>query len=74
MLDFISYSHAKSETQAILRLRISTEDPIEIDAFVGAFTSLAEEYRRDIKENYPDASDDARIFVKEIRKNALKLT
>jgi len=72
MLDFISYSQVMSETQAILRLRIQTEEPVEIDAFVGAFTSLAEEYRRDIRENYPDADTDARIYVKEVRKKCIE--
>lgn len=72
MLDFVTYTRAMSETQAILRLRIQTEDPVEIDAFVGAFTSLAEEYRRDIKENYPDVDPDARIFVKEVRKKCIE--
>ena len=55
MLDFISYNRAMSEAPAILRLRIQTQEPVEIDAFVGAFTSLAEEYRREIRENHPDA-------------------
>ena len=51
MLHSISYNRAMSEAAAVLPLRIQTEEPVEIDAFVGAFTSLAEEYRRDIREN-----------------------
>ena len=42
MLGFISYSHAMSASQAIIRLRISTEEPVEIDPFVGAFTPFAD--------------------------------
>lgn len=72
MLDFISYNRAMSEAPAVLHLRIQTVDPVEIDAFVGAFTSLAEEYRRDIRENYPDADPEARIFVKEVRKKCIE--
>lgn len=72
MLDFISYNRAMSEAPAVLRLRIQTEEPVEIGAFVGAFTSLAEEYRRDIRENYPDADPEARIFVKEVRKKCIE--
>ncbi len=72
MLKFISYSQAMREAPVILRLRIQTEEPVEIDAFVGAFTSLAEEYRRDIRENYPDADPEARIFVKEVRKKCIE--
>jgi hypothetical protein len=68
----LTYGHFMSDAKAILRLRISTEEPVEIDAFVGAFTSLAEEYRREIRENYPDADGDARIFVKEVRKKCIE--
>ncbi len=72
MLNIVSYNQAMSDSNAILRLRIQTEEPVEIDAFVGAFTSLAEEYRRDIRENYPDADGDARIYVKEVRKKCIE--
>ena len=60
------------EKEIILTLRIDTTEPIEIDAFVGAFTSLAEEYRREVRANQPDANNDARIFVKEIRKGSIE--
>lgn len=56
----------------ILTLRISTEKPIEIDAFVGAFTSLAVEYRRDISANHPNLDHNAKIFVKEVRKGSIE--
>ncbi|PTW63441.1 hypothetical protein C8N35_1011494 [Breoghania corrubedonensis] len=55
---------------AILTLKIETEEPIELDAFVGAFTSIAEEYRRSIREYHPDIEGDSRIYVKEIRKGS----
>lgn len=61
-----------SKAKAILRLRIQTEEPVEISAFVGAFTSLAEEYRSDIRDNYPDVDSEARIFVKEVRKKCIE--
>ena len=57
-------------SQAILTLRIDTENPIELDSFVGAFTSLAEEYRREMRSQFPDIVSDARILVKEIRKGS----
>jgi len=72
MLDFVSYTQAMTEAPAILRLRIQTEEPVEIDAFVGAFTSLAEEYRREIRDNHPDVDPEARIFVKEVRKKCIE--
>ena len=70
MSDFLTYPEAMSDSQAILTLRIDTEKPIELDSFVGAFTSLAEEYRREMRSQFPDIDGDARIFVKEIRKGS----
>ena len=70
MSDFLSYPQAMSDSQAILTLRIDTEKPIELDSFVGAFTSLAEEYRREMRSQFPDIDSDARIFVKDIRKGS----
>lgn len=72
MKDFVNYADIMQSTDAILRLRIQTEQPVEIDAFVGAFTSLAEEYRRTIKQDFPDADGDAKIFVKEVRKKCIE--
>ena len=71
MKDSVTYSHLMMDAQAILTLRIDTSEPIEISAFVGAFTSLAEEYRRDIRANYPDVDDEARIYVREVRKGSI---
>lgn len=67
MLASLSYAGAMAHAQAVLALRIDTKDPIEISDFVGAFTSLAEEYRRQIRQEYPDASEESRIYVKEVR-------
>ena len=65
-----TYEQAMSDSEAILTLRIDTKDPIELDSFVGAFTSLATEYRREMRAQFPDVDSDARIFVKEIRKGS----
>lgn len=59
-----------TQTDTFFTLTINAEQPIELDAFVGAFTSIAEELRRDIRLNHPDADGDARIFVREIRKGS----
>lgn len=72
MKDFVTYSDIMTDAKAILTLRIDTSEPVEISAFVGAFTSLAEEYRRDVRVNHPDADDDARIYVKEVRKGSVE--
>lgn len=59
-----------SKDNPILTLRIDTKNPIEISEFVGAFTSLAEEYRRTLSAEFPDIDPDAKIYVKEVRKGS----
>ncbi len=57
-------------TPVVLTLKIDNSQPIELSDFVGAFTSLAREYRSQIRDN-PDYEDDAQIFVKEVRKGSI---
>lgn len=56
---------------AFLRLRISTVEPMELHAFVGLFTSLAEEYSRSVHQNNPEIEGQSKIFVKEIRQGSI---
>ena len=72
MLDNAVYTISMEENQATLTLRIDTSQPIEIDAFVGAFTSLAEEYRREIRSKHPEVNSEAKIFVKEVRQGSFE--
>ena len=46
MPDIPTYDDAMRKADAILTLRIDTSQPVELAAFVGMFTSLAEEYHR----------------------------
>jgi hypothetical protein len=48
-------------------LTLDTKEPIELGAFVGAFTSLANEYDRYIRATEPDLAGEADMFVNEIR-------
>ncbi|WP_170404347.1 hypothetical protein [Ruegeria arenilitoris] len=57
-------------TPVVLTLKIDNSQPIELSDFVGAFTSLAREYRTQIRDN-PDYEDDAQIYVKEVRKGSI---
>lgn len=54
----------------VLTLKIDNSQPIELNDFVGAFTSLAREYRAQVRGN-PEFEDDAEIFVKEVRKGSI---
>nr|WP_321445514.1 hypothetical protein [uncultured Cohaesibacter sp.] len=58
--------------QPQLTLRIETEDPIELRAFVGAFTSLASEFERQIKDLVPDGRSEGQIYVREVRKGSIE--
>lgn len=58
------------DTSVVLTLKIDNSQPIELSSFVGAFTSLARQYRAQIRSN-PDYEDDAEIFVKEVRKGSI---
>lgn len=60
-----------ADASAFLTLRIDTQDPIELGDFVGAFTSLAEEYQRQIQEHYKDLGENAHIYVKQVREGSI---
>ena len=53
--------------QPFIRLKLDTDQPIELGEFVGAFTALAAEYDRYIRSNRPDADPAATLFVKDVR-------
>lgn len=52
-------------------LTLDTKEPIELGAFVGAFTSLANEYDRYIRATEPDLAGEADMFVQEIRSGSI---
>ena len=55
---------------AVITLYINNSKPIELGAFVNAFTSLANEYRRSLAAN-DEFENDADIFIKEIRPGSI---
>lgn len=57
--------------QAILTLTISNSQPILLEDFVHAFTSLAEDYRSGVSANDKFISEDAEIYIKEIRSGSI---
>jgi hypothetical protein len=54
-----------------LILKIEAKEPIELGAFVGAFTSLGNEYERYIKQTNPDLSGEADMYVQEVRQGSI---
>ena len=60
---------ARQEPHIVLTL--DTKEPIELGAFVGAFTSLGNEYERFIKQTNPDLVGEADMFVREVRAGSI---
>lgn len=63
----LSYSQAMGEQKSFLTLRIDTDEPVELRDFVGAFTSLGNEFERYVKDAHPEARADPRMYVREVR-------
>ena len=57
--------------QAIIQVRLETTEPIELRDFIGAFASIGSEYARFIKRDHPDLSDDARMYVSQVRQGSI---
>ncbi|MCK9552253.1 hypothetical protein [Aquamicrobium sp.] len=62
-----SYSALMGEQKAHLTLKLDTDEPIELGDFVGAFTSIANEFDRYVSETYPGVKADTRMYVREVR-------
>jgi|SRR5581483_722671 len=57
--------------QAYIVLRLQTKNPIEIGDFVSEFTSVASQYDKFIRDQYPDFTSQAHIFVKQIKRGSI---
>lgn len=65
-----TYNELMEKSKHFLTLTIDTEEPIELGDFVGAFTALAGEYQRFAKKHSDLISEDATVFVSEVRKGS----
>ena len=61
----------EEEWIAHIVLTLDTERPIEIDDFVAAFTSIAGQYRKFVRANYPDIMSETDIYVSEVRPGSI---
>lgn len=62
-----SYRAAMEAYPAHIILKLDTNEPIELGDFVGAFTSLANEFERFMKAEHPDLAATAQIYVREVK-------
>jgi hypothetical protein len=56
---------------AYIVVKIRTERPIDLGDFVSAFTSVASQYDKFIREKHSELSPEARIFVSEVRRGSI---
>jgi hypothetical protein len=66
------YLAAMAANPAHLTLRLATSEPIELGDFVGAFTSLANEFERFMQSNYPNTRVEPQFYVKEVRRGSFE--
>lgn len=65
------YSELMGEHPAHIVFTLDTKEPIELGDFVKAFTSLAAEYDRHVKEIAPDAAETSKIYVEQVRSGSI---
>lgn len=58
-----------NDASVVLTLTLDNTQPIELGAFVGAFTSLAKDYKKSLESKGLDA--DAQIYITEVRSGSI---
>ena len=71
MLEPSFYAKRMEGVAAHIEVVIDVEEPIELGDFVTAFTSIASQYRRYMRDAHPDLKDDATVFVREVRPGSI---
>jgi hypothetical protein len=57
--------------EPLITLKLNTTQPIELGDFVGAFTALASEFERYIKQTHPDLTGEAELYVRQVRRGSI---
>lgn len=60
------------EQSAVLTSKIDTDEPVELRDFVGAFTSLANEFERYVDTTYSEVKSDPKMYVREVRSGCIE--
>src|SRR3954466_14961890 len=53
-------------------LNIETKLPIELGDFISAFSSIASQYEKFVRPDYPELAGDAKIYVREVRARSIE--
>ncbi|MGV1989544.1 hypothetical protein ACQZ5N_23290 [Agrobacterium sp. 22-221-1] len=59
-------------SKALLTLKLDTHELVELRDFVGAFTSLANEFDRYIEREYPGVHTEPQMFIREVRQGCIE--
>jgi hypothetical protein len=62
-----TYSQLMGEISGQIRLIINTQEPVELNDFIGQLVGLGNQFEKFIAENHPDMRGDAKFYVQEIR-------
>jgi hypothetical protein len=60
------------DEQPYIKLTLDTDRPIEMSAFVGAFTAIADEFEHFVRTTRPDIDPEATLYVSEVRKGSIE--
>jgi hypothetical protein len=66
-----AYDGLMTAVPAHIIVKIKVKRPIDLGDFVSAFTAVASQYDKFIREKHPDLSSEARIFVSEVRRGSI---
>lgn len=53
--------------QPFIQLTLEIDQPVELGDFIGAFTAVANEYDRFVRQTHPEFAPNATLFVREVR-------
>jgi len=59
------------ETRPFITIKLDLNDPIELDDFASFFGAISSQFERYIKQQSPDADNEAKFFVKEVRSGSI---
>ena len=65
------YAQRMEGVTGAIEVVIDVEEPIELGDFVTAFTAVANQYQRYMRQAHPDLKDDATAFVREVRSGSI---
>lgn len=65
------YAQAMERGEPFIRVKLNVDQPIELTEFLGAFTAVAAEYDRYLREKNPQSNGRAEMFVKEVRSGSI---